>query len=163
MSLCAPYFETNRVVTADNFFSSVPLINKLYEKKLRYVGTLKKNKKEIPKSFLPNKSKELYSTMFGYNDRMTLASYVPKINKSVLLISSLHNDGSIDQTDNEKKPHMILYYNKTKGGVDTFDKLIEHNTVRRKVNKWPLNMFMYMIDVAVHNAFILFQIKNFNA
>ena len=58
--------------------------------------------------------------MFGYNDRMTLDSYVPKINKSVLLISSLHNEGFIDQNDNEKK-----------------------------VNKWPTNMFMYMIDVAV--------------
>ena len=76
-----------------------------------------------------------------------------------MLISSLHNNASIDLTDNEKKPQMILYYNKTKGGVDTFDKLNEHNTVRRKVNKWPTNMFMYMIDVAVHNAFILFQIK----
>jgi hypothetical protein len=46
-------------------------------------------------------------------------SYVPKKNKSVVLLSSLHHDSAI--CSDSGKPKTIEFYNKTKGAVDMLD------------------------------------------
>ena len=51
--------------------------------------------------------------MFGFNEQKTLVSYVTKINKAVLLLSTEHHDGTIS-IENDNKPEIILYYNRTK-------------------------------------------------
>lgn len=53
--LTKPIYNTNRNVTADNWFSSVQLARELLSRKLTYVGTLRKNKAEIPIEFQPNR------------------------------------------------------------------------------------------------------------
>lgn len=45
VKLAKPIYNTNRNITADNWFSSLELVNFLKTKKLTYVGTLKKKKK----------------------------------------------------------------------------------------------------------------------
>jgi len=77
-------------VTAEIFFSSFDLVTKLHYVKFNYVGTLKKNKTEIPDAFQPHKTKATNSSIFGFLDEKTLVSYVPKPNKAVILISSMH-------------------------------------------------------------------------
>lgn len=72
---------TNRNITADNWFSSIPLMEVLLTKNLTYLGTLKKNKREIPTSFLPNKEREVGSSLYGFTKDFTLLSFVPKKNK----------------------------------------------------------------------------------
>ncbi|XP_049955366.1 uncharacterized protein LOC126471290 [Schistocerca serialis cubense] len=52
------------------------------------------------------------------NDDDTLARYVPKKGKVVTVLSTQHHD----MTVMEEKPDIILFYNCTKSGVDTFDK-----------------------------------------
>ena len=49
--LVEPYFETKRCITADNFFSSIPLCKFLWGKSLQFIGTLRVNKLEIPLIF----------------------------------------------------------------------------------------------------------------
>lgn len=49
--LCKQIENSNRNVTADNWFSSMELLDVLEKKKLTYVGTLRKDKKEIPEEF----------------------------------------------------------------------------------------------------------------
>jgi len=56
MELCKPYFSSKRNITGDNWFTSVPLVNKLLEKGLTYVGTIRKNKCEIPEE-MTNKNR----------------------------------------------------------------------------------------------------------
>ena len=91
-----------------------------------------------------------------------LVSYVPKLNKSVILISSEHHRPVLDANSEQKKPEIIAFYNKTKGAVDTFDQMVEKYTCRRKTNRWTFNLFMYMLDAAALNSFILFKMKNPN-
>jgi hypothetical protein len=38
LKLCELYFYTRRCITADNFFSSIALCQKLWEKNLEYLG-----------------------------------------------------------------------------------------------------------------------------
>lgn len=47
----------------------------------------------------------------------SLVSYIPKNNKNVLLISSLHHDDKIDlATGNLQKPSIFADYNTIEGG-----------------------------------------------
>ncbi|KAJ8709358.1 hypothetical protein PYW07_009184 [Mythimna separata] len=96
------------------------LVDELSSRKLTYVGMLKKNKREIPIEFLPKKDREVNSTLFGFTSTKTLCSYVPKKNRAVMLVSSMHHSDQIDEKTN--KPEIIMYYNLTKGGVDEADK-----------------------------------------
>lgn len=57
------------------------------------------------------------STMFGFQEKTTLVSYIPEVRKNVFLLSTMHLDDSFDGEIG--KPSIIIDYNKTKGGVDT--------------------------------------------
>lgn len=41
----------------------------------------------------------------------------------------------------QKKPEMILYYNKYKTGVDCMDQMLGKYTTHRRTNRWPLAFF----------------------
>lgn len=63
----------------DNWYNSIPLaIDLLKNHNTTVVGTLRKNKREIPLCFLETKKRQLNSTMFGYDKDILLTSYVPK-------------------------------------------------------------------------------------
>ena len=95
----------------DNFFTSVPLAQHLLEKDLTIVGTLRQNKPDIPPLMKPSKSREVHSTEFGFNDSLTMVSYVRKKGKAVVL-STMHHDKVVDENSRKKKPEVITFYNK---------------------------------------------------
>jgi len=94
---------SGRNVTMDNFFTSVPLARHLLSKKLSLVGTLRKNKSDIPVEFLPNRDRVVNDTLFGHQENLTLVSYVPKKGKSVILLSSMHTDAQISNREDKKR------------------------------------------------------------
>jgi hypothetical protein len=98
---------------------SFRLAKELQAKKLTIIGTLRNNKPEIPIEFHSNKSREVGSSLFGFQDYLALVSFVPKQNKAVLLLSLTHHDNLVDQKSG--KSNIILDYNKTKGAVDTVE------------------------------------------
>jgi hypothetical protein len=130
LELLKPLYGSSRNVTMDNFFTSVPLAKELQAKNLTLIGTLRKNKPEIPIEFQSNKNREVGSSMFGFQDGLTIVSFVPKYNKAVLLLTSKHNDSQVDNQTG--KPIVILDYNKTKGAVDTIDQLCHRYTVKKR-------------------------------
>lgn len=60
--------------------------------------------------------------MFAFTETQSLVSYCPKKGKTVLQLSTLHRDSSVSSRD-DRKPLMILDYNKSNGGVDNLDKV----------------------------------------
>ena len=152
LNLIEPYFESNRSLTVDNFFTSLALAEKLWAKKITLVGTMNVNKSAIPTSFLKSKSRMLLSSLFVFKDFLTLTSYVPKKNKSVILLSTHHHLDEIEYDNFQNKPEIIHFYNKNKVAVDTFDQCLEVNTVRRKTRRWPMTVFFMMVDSACHNS-----------
>lgn len=124
---------------------------------MSYVGTLKKNKREIPLEFLSSKEREVNSSIFGFKKECTMVSYIPKKGKCVLVVSSLHNDNAIDpETADMKKPEMITFYNKTKGGVDTTDKLCASYNVARNIRRWPMVVFFAILNMCGINSQVIF-------
>ncbi|KAF2895176.1 hypothetical protein ILUMI_11004 [Ignelater luminosus] len=79
--LAAPLFESGRKITADHCFTDFNLIHELKTKKL-YVGTVRKNKRQLPFSFVNVKRRAQYSSMFGFNNGMVLASYISRKEKT---------------------------------------------------------------------------------
>jgi len=158
----------------DNFFTSVSLAKELQTKNLTLIATLRKNKPEIPLEFHSNKNREVGSSLFVFQDDLTLVSFVPKQNKGVLLLSSKHHDSQVDNKTG--KPKVILDYDKTKGAVDTVDQMCRKFTVKRDflkyisalcflqvkrgTKRWPLCIFYGMIDIAAINALIVWRTKN---
>lgn len=142
----------------DNFFTSVPLAEKLLEKNLTIVGTLRQNKRDIPPVMKPSKLREKYSSEFGFNGNMTMVSYVPKKGKAVVLLSTMHDDKAVDDNSVsfKKKPEIIKYYNKTKGGVDTMDQMVRTYSCKRRTRRWPMVLWYNVLDVATLNAYTIF-------
>ncbi|KAK9729110.1 Transposase IS4 [Popillia japonica] len=119
----------------------------------------KKNKWQIPvPQQLKNiKHRDEKSSVFAFRQEGTMVSYVPKKGKNVILISSLHFDAAIDEeSGNHNKPGSISFYNQTKGGVDTVDKLCATYNVARGTRRWPMVIFFAMLNVAGINAQIVF-------
>ena len=118
------------------------------------VGTIRRNKGEIPKEMHPGKERPEKSTICAFSDDVTLTSYVAKKNKAVLVLLTLHNDKA---TAGDHKPEIILYYNATKSGVDNMDHMATIFSCKRKTNRWPMVLFYNMIDVAVIAAFMVWM------
>jgi hypothetical protein len=152
-----------RNVTIDNWYTSIPLVESLLrDHKLTTVGTLRKNKREIPPEFLVTKNRPLVDSMFGFGESLTLVSYVPKSKKqnkkkNVLLVSSMHHDDKIDQaTGDDKKPEIITFYNSTKGGVDVVDMMVGNYNVSRNSRRWPLTLFFDLLNISCVNSYVLY-------
>lgn len=159
LELVKRYKNSGRNVTTDNFFTSLNLQRALNSWNMTLVGTLRRNKRFLPPTMQPSKDRALLSTNFAFRDDVTICSYVPKKKKSVILLSSMHMLPVVDETP-KAKPEIINYYNHTKGGVDTMDKLLTEYTVKRRTNRWPLAFFYNMIDVSALAAKIIFVENN---
>lgn len=123
------------------------------------VGTVRKNKRFLPGNMLPHKNRKQYSTEFAFNKEATLCSYVPKKNKAVVMMSTMHTTVEIEESINAK-PEIIKFYNMTKGGVDNMDKLLAEYSVQRRTNRWPLAMFYNMLNIAALAACIIYHEHN---
>jgi len=80
-----------------------------------------------------SKSRAIFSTNFAFKKDVTVCSYVPKKNKSVIMLLSMHLTDEVDNID-VSKPE-INYYNKTKSGVDNMDKMLSEYLVQRKTKR----------------------------
>ncbi|KAF4530225.1 hypothetical protein B566_EDAN018301 [Ephemera danica] len=157
--LIEPISGTGRNLTIDNWYTSYTLLQRLLSQhKLTVVGTLRKNKREVPPEFVNVKGRDEKSSLFGYQKDIVLVSYVPKKNKCVLLISSMHNEGKISAASgSNKKPEIIMQYNETKGGVDLIDKMNGTYSVARGTRRWTLTLIYHLINVAALNAYVMYS------
>lgn len=146
---------SNRNITMDNWFTSIPLADELLQApyKLTMLGTVRKNKREIPPELLQIKDRQCGSSMFCFDKMKTLVSYKSKPNKMVLMLSTFHEGAAISENG---KPDIIIHYNKTKSGVDTFDQLCSNMGCNRKTRRWPLCVFFGMINIATINSYVIY-------
>ncbi|CAB4058652.1 unnamed protein product [Lepeophtheirus salmonis] len=65
-------------MTCDNLFTSYQLGQQLLKRKITMVGTIPKNKPELPPALLASKEREVFSSKFAFTPTTTLVSYLPK-------------------------------------------------------------------------------------
>jgi hypothetical protein len=86
------------------------------------------------------RTRGVHSTLFGFNGKTTMAFYVPKLNKAVVMLLTLHYDKAT-ANDEKHKPVIISDYYSTNEAVDSLDKLcsqyvlyLERNTSMAIIN-----------------------------
>ena len=125
-----------RNILMDRYFTSMTISEYLLDKGITVVGTMRSDRAGIPKKMEETKSRESPSTLYPYNTdiKSVLVSYVIKSKsgiKNVLVLSSMHRN-ALTTRDERKKPHVITFYDRTKGGVDVMDMMAGTHTARFK-------------------------------
>ncbi|XP_046382231.1 uncharacterized protein LOC124153174 [Ischnura elegans] len=162
MDLVSHLSGSGRNITTDNFFTSFDLGQDLLKLSLTLVGTMRKNRRELPPIMLPSKNREINSSNFAFSHNTLLTSYVPSKGKSVVLLSTQHKAFEICSSE-KKKPEVILYYNSTKFGVDNVDQMARQYSVKRGTRRWPLTIFFDIVDLAgYHQGFSRLNKPNLN-
>ncbi|XP_028254563.1 piggyBac transposable element-derived protein 4-like [Parambassis ranga] len=147
----------HRLVTCDNFFTSYELAHRLRCNGVDLLGTIRSNRLELPHELTSARGRKVFSSKFAFTELATLISYVPKRNKTVVLLSTRHSTPEINADCNKMKPQAILDYNRTKGGVDNLDKLLATYSCRRMTKRWPVAMFHNILDVSAYNAYVIWR------
>ncbi|KAH9635219.1 hypothetical protein HF086_013246 [Spodoptera exigua] len=157
MRMAQPVLGKNMNITMDNWFSSLRTAKQLFENGTTMVGTVRKDKREVPQEFRVARGNPLHSSKFGFHPPCTLLSYVAKPNKVVIMISTMHNDATIDEDSGDsRKPEVITYYNRTKNGVDLVDKMCSMYDVARNSRRWPLTVFFRLLNLSALNALCIY-------
>ncbi|KAI5099947.1 dual specificity protein phosphatase 26 isoform X1 [Silurus meridionalis] len=156
MNLMEPFLDNGRNVTTDNFFTSMSLSHRLLQRKTTLLGTVNKARRELPQLAKDTAQRELFSTSVLKSGSVCLTIYSPKKNKTVCVLSSMHQDVTIGDS-RKRKPNMITDYNHMKCGVDVLDQMARMYSVRAATRRWPVAFFYNMLDLAAVNAYILYK------
>ena len=150
----APRSGSPALVTTDiNFFTSVKLGDKLKAEKTTLLGTVRKQRKEVPKVDAIMKKQPLYSSaVYTSPSNTTLTIYKAKKAQLVYLLSSMHKTVSVDQSHRKKLPETVKYYKSTKAGVDVLDQMARYHTCKSATRRWPFAVLINIIDCASVHA-----------
>ncbi|KAK3511131.1 hypothetical protein QTP70_032096 [Hemibagrus guttatus] len=114
-----PFFQPVRGVTPGP--TCYAIARELLQKKVALVGTIRKNKPELPPNLVQVKGRPALSAVFAFSKNTTAVSCVPKWGRNVI-ISTRHREAAVTEGPKET-PKMITDYNCCKGGVDNLDKI----------------------------------------
>ena len=143
MRLMSPYLNKGRNVTTDNFFTTASLARTLKGKHTSIVGMISRTQREIPAVLAMQRAPLHETTLLRNGDSATLTVYQGKVNKNVLILSTLHS--TIDIGTNRKKlPETVQFY-KTKCGVDILDQMACRYSKTAAARWWPMFSITYWI------------------
>lgn len=146
-ALVLPHLGEGRCVTSDNYFTSLALSEFLLQNITTYVGTIRNNRRELPPAAKSTRNRQRGDTVHFYSDKASLCSFWDKGKNPVLLLSTMHFRQLPNASDG--KSDIVVFYNSTKAGVDTLDKLTRTYRSQRKCNRWPYGVFFTLADTAV--------------
>ena len=155
LDLIESFQDRKRNITCDNFYMSAELAENLKKYNWTALGTMRKDKREIPAEALECTRKDENIARYFYSDGLTLCSYVAKKGKIVVLLSS--GDHAERNHPRTTHPEIVEFYNGHKGGVDAFNEMIKSRTCRRKTRRWPLGVFYFLVDVGAYNSYVLYR------
>ena len=96
--------NNGRNVAGDWLYSTADTDEELYQKKTTYVGEIMPKRKGLPVALKTAKGREVLSSEFMWknNNPVVMASYCPKPNENVLLVSTSHGESDICDAPHKK-------------------------------------------------------------
>ncbi|XP_057694139.1 piggyBac transposable element-derived protein 2-like [Corythoichthys intestinalis] len=161
--------KVNFLIFADNFFASMPLIEKLLAKGIYYTGTVRENRMSkwnlIPDKDLSKKGRGSYDYQLESNTNTVCLKW--QDTKAVSLMSTYAGPEPLRKArrwDKSKKeytyidqPNIIKEYNASMGGVDMLDAHLARCKFPIRTRRWYMIIFWHFMSVAVINAWLLYQ------
>jgi len=156
-------------VFADNFFTSVPLIEKLQERGMHYVGTVRPNR--LPGCVLQNESELKKRGRGSFVHKVEQTRNIVAVrwfdNRSVNLLSTYVGVEPIQQSrrwDKKTKqyiyidrPEIVHEYNHFMGGIDLLDSLLAKYRYKMKSRRWYLYLFWHTLVIGLVNAWLVYR------
>lgn len=160
MELMAPYLNFGRTVYTDNWYTSVSLAKTLGEHKTHLVGTLRKNRKDIPKDVVNAKLKKEDVLAKKNKDNITVLKW--KDRRDVLMLSTKHGNEmqevNVRGGKTKNKPVATIDYNNAKSYIDYADQMGSYGTPLRRSIKWYRKIAIdLLLTTSVINALHLFK------
>ncbi|XP_046404868.1 piggyBac transposable element-derived protein 4-like [Ischnura elegans] len=157
-----PYYQMGYTVALDNWFTSPTLFHKLINEKINAVGTVRMNRKNMPKEF---KSMHLKKGEMEVLYCRGIAAYKWKDKKEVHVLSTYHKQPKMVKTGKMSmktkeaivKPQAVIDYNKQMNAVDRQDQQLASFSIMRRYAKGYRKIFFYIMDMALYNSYVLFQ------
>lgn len=153
----------DHTLATDNWYTSINLSNELLDKDTHLVGTLRKNRRGLPKNVLDAKLKPGES--IGMENERGICVLKWKDKRDVLMLYTKHSKGMatvLKKGRSVRKPKMILAYNKAKGAVDSTDQMTSYSSPLRKTIKWYKKLAIELIlNTALVKSWVMYT-KNKN-
>ena len=129
--------DKNYKLYTDNYYNSVKLSEELAKRKTGMCGTLRSNRKHIPKRVSEAKLKK-GSCVFQSTNHTTVCKWKDK--RDVLSISNMHQC-TMEEVQNrlgqsKMKPNIIADYNAHMSGIDRNDQMLSYHSSLRKSTRW---------------------------
>ena len=152
MRLMEGLLNHGRTLYTDNWYTSVVLAKKLFQQKTDLIGTVRKNRRGLPKVVTCLKIKRGNLVARQNQDGILVLKWKDK--RDVLMLSTLHDNA----TDNTGKPLVVCDYNSGKSFVDISDQMTSYCPYIRKTSKWYLRIFFHVTcQMAVVNAWNIYN------
>lgn len=164
----ANILDKGHCIYMDNYYNSIELFEELFSKDTYACGTVRSNRKGLPKALSvtnekpPKKIKlKKGDSVFRRSDTTLALKWHDK--RAVYMISTFHDATEKDYKVNYKKeiivkPVVVIDYTKNMLGVDLFDQMEAYYCFTRKTNKWWRKMFIHMFNMVLTNAYILYKV-----
>ena len=153
------YLDLGHKLYTDNWYTSPSLSLFLHNRKTGTCGTVRKNRKGMPKSAEKLKKGDIDNLQSG-----PLLSIRWEDKREVSLLSTFHtgeliNTSKMNHLTNEniKKPDAVVDYNINMRLVDKCDAMIGHVECMRKNKKWYKKLFYHLLDLSIVNSFNLYK------
>lgn len=155
-------------IFADNYFVSLPLVDKLKEKGFHFTGTFRLNR--IPINFESDKCLKAQgrgSSDHKVNEDGDVIAVKWFDNRSVHLISTyagVDESKQIQRYDRKSKeytsiacPEIVTEYNSFMGGIDLMDSLVSLYKYKFRSIRWPMFIWHHMTHLALVNGWLLYR------
>lgn len=158
MTLMQDLLGKGYCVYADNFYCSPESALALHKHNTDIVGTVRSNRKGLPKDILKKKlNKNELTATCEKNGKMMFVKWADK--RDVTLLSSKHE---LEYTQVKRRgkdvlvPNLVQDYNLFMGGVDKVDQMLSAYPVERKRQKiWYKKEFRHLLNMCIFNAHTL--------
>jgi Transposase IS4 len=156
LTMMKDYLGEGKKLIVDNFFNSPKLATFLLGKNTRILGTVRKNRKNMPKCRKLDKGEaEFYTSgdivvehWLDRRDVYMLNTFLPH---------EMKDSFSTNPKNTTQKPQSVLLYNSMMGAVDLVDQVTKPFVTERRSLKWYKKVAFHMIDVSVYNSLQVFN------
>lgn len=160
IALMDGYLHEGYNLFVDNWYTSPTLFKYLLDNQTNAVGTVRSNRKCMPKEISQAKLKVGETIEMSCNNLLAMKWHDKR---DVCLLSTMHatanltDSGKKNRKTNEPKlkPECVISYNKNMGGIDRSDQLLACFPVMRRYHKGYRKIFWYILDIALVNSMII--------
>nr|XP_034839973.1 piggyBac transposable element-derived protein 4-like [Maniola hyperantus] len=162
MNLSEKYLDAGRSIVTDNFYTSVDLAKSLLNRSTHLLGTVRKNRRGLPKDIISTKLHKGEMIAKENDDGILVLKWKDK--RDVLALSTKHSVGFVtvrskrNRRKTALKPSVIAEYNKYKSAIDFSDQMGSYcNPLRRNVRWFQKLGIELLLTTSVVNAYLIYK------